>query len=110
MKDDTDLTLELEHMITQSKSIFGLKVLDTLENVLRTRIVPLRLNLSGRENLITLVCNETPYDIVFHDIKDFTKIQSLSPPRNLTLPAAVAFVKRSLLSMQAELLRNSSFI
>ena len=79
MQDETKFLRELETLISNSSSVFDVELLDTLENVVKTRLVPLRLNLAGRENRFTVICNENPYDIVYHDITDYTRIQSLSP-------------------------------
>ena len=101
---------QLETLLSRQISIFGLKLLEPLETIVRTRIVPVALNIAGQETSFGVACNEEPYDLFpLENSLSKGRIQRIRmPTTKATLLDVVKVVRDELVRFQTEKIRKVS--
>ena len=105
---ERQLLFELDELVKEQVSIFGLKVEDPVDRILETRLVPVNLIYAGHQISFSIICSETPLDLVFNDQTfPLHVLEKFELEVGFSLLDVVLLVKREFEEMQKQKIRSA---
>ena len=97
---------ELEELVGETVSIYGVELLESVEEILKTRIVPIPLHVGHKSIRFDIIATEEPIDFLFYDTFPMSMVGSeIEPAENLSLVEAVKMVRDLWVAIQMEKIR-----